>query len=109
MIMRRAERPNNEMSKADTVHARIKRVIVESLMIEGLAPEEIGDEQALFGEGLGLDSVDALELVLGLENEFDIKVKSDQMDKSAFASVNTLAEFVERQKRAAEAVATPDE
>ena len=83
------------MTKVENTRARIKRVIVDSLMLEGLAPEEIEDDQPLFGEGLGLDSVDALELVLGLETEFGIKVESDAMDREAFASVNALAEFVE--------------
>jgi acyl carrier protein len=64
-------------------------------MLEGLAPEDIADDQALFGAGLGLDSVDALELVLGLEAEFKIRVRSGQMGREAFASVDTLAAFVE--------------
>jgi len=87
--------PRDKASTAD-IRTRIKRVIVESLMLEGLTPEEIGDDQALFGEGLGLDSVDALELVLGLESEFGIKVKSEQLDREAFSNVNALAGFVER-------------
>jgi acyl carrier protein len=93
------------MASAD-VRSRIKRVIVKSLMLEGLQPEAIGDDQPLFGEGLGLDSVDALELVLGLEAEFGIKVKSDRIERDAFACVNTLAAFVERHQAAATAKAT---
>ena len=76
-------------------HRRIKRVIVESLRLEDLDPESIGDEQSLFGEGLGLDSVDALELLLGLENEFGFKVQTPEKDRDAFRCVNTLVDFVE--------------
>jgi acyl carrier protein len=93
------------MTAADT-RTRIKRVIVKSLMLEGLKPEEIGDEQPLFGEGLGLDSVDALELVLGLEQEFGIQVKSDRIERDAFACVSTLAAWVERHQAAAAAKKT---
>jgi len=79
------------MTEASPTRARMKRVIVDSLR-----PEEIGDEEALFGEGLGLDSVDALELVLGIEREFGVRIGNDEMDRSAFSTVATLSAFVER-------------
>lgn len=83
------------------IRNRIKHLIVERLHLEGLSPAEIGDDEPLFGEGLGLDSVDTLELLLGLEQEFGLKIQSDQIDKQAFRSVATLAEFV-RARLAAE-------
>lgn len=86
--------------EAANVRARMKRVLVESLMLEGLTPEEIGDDEPLFGEGLGLDSVDALELVLGIEQEFGVKIGNDEMDRSAFRTVASLSEFVERMQAA---------
>lgn len=74
---------------------RIKRLIVESLHLEGVRPESIEDDAPLFGEGLGLDSVDALELVVALEREFGIRIKSNEIGREAFASVASLAQFIE--------------
>jgi acyl carrier protein len=74
--------------------SRIKELIVASLNLEGLSPAGIGDQDPLFGEGLGLDSVDALELVVALEQEFGITIQSDEIDRSVFACVASLAEFV---------------
>ena len=75
--------------------SRIKHLIVESLHLEGVRPEMIEDEAPLFGEGLGLDSVDALELVVALEKEFGIKIKSQELDREVFSSVSSLSQFIE--------------
>ncbi len=83
------------MSEVATTSDRIKRLIVDSLHLEGMRPEMIEDEAPLFGEGLGLDSVDALELVVALEKEFDIKIKSQEIGREVFSSVSTLSEFIE--------------
>ena len=91
------------MMDIEQLRSRIKHLIVESLQIEGLDPEDIGDDQTIFGEGLGLDSVDALELVLALETEFGIKVESDEMRRESFASVNALADFITERVAADEA------
>ena len=72
----------------------LKRLIVERLCLEGLTPDRIADDAPLFGEGLGLDSVDALELVVGIEREFGISIKSHEVDKAIFRSVASLATFV---------------
>ena len=76
--------------------ANLKRLIVESLNLEGMSPELIADDAPLFGQGLGLDSVDALELVVAIEKEYGISIKSHEVDKSVFASVASLADFVSR-------------
>jgi acyl carrier protein len=73
---------------------RLKEIIVEALNLEGLTPERIGDEEPLFGDGLGLDSVDALELVVALEREYGIKIRSNEIDPQAFANVSSLARFI---------------
>lgn len=78
------------------IRARIKRIIVDSLHLEGLTPEGIEDETPLFGEALGLDSVDALELVVALEKEFKIRIQSQDAGREAFASVAALARFVQQ-------------
>ncbi len=75
---------------------RIKRLLVETLGLEGLRPEAIGDNQALFGEGLGLDSVDALELVVAMERDFGVSIASREIGRESFASPRALAELVER-------------
>jgi acyl carrier protein len=82
------------MSEAVATPVRIKRLIVESLNLEGMRPEMIEDETPLFGEGLGLDSVDALELVVALEKEFGIKIRSQEIGREVFSSVSTLSEFI---------------
>ena len=82
------------------LETELKRLIVEALVLEDIAPEEIESEAPLFVEGLGLDSIDALELVLGLEQEFQIKVEDEEVGVKAFASVNALCDFIEQKKTA---------
>jgi acyl carrier protein len=76
---------------------RVKELIVRRLKLE-IEPATIQDDAPLFGEGLGLDSIDALELVLGLEQEFGIKVEDEEVGVKAFASVNALVDFIEQKK-----------
>lgn len=73
----------------------LKELIIRSLNLEGMTPEMIGDSDPLFGEGLGLDSVDALELVVALEKEFGIKIQSHEIDPKVFSSVSSLSEFIQ--------------
>ena len=72
---------------------RIKRLIVDRLKLE-VDPASIDSAAPLFGEGLGLDSIDALELVLGIEQEFGVKIEDQKVGAQALASVDALAEFV---------------
>lgn len=76
---------------------KIKELIVKRLKLE-IKPEEIDSSAPLFGTGLGLDSIDALELVVGLEQEFGIRVKDEEVGKEIFASVNTLAGYVKKKQ-----------
>ncbi len=79
--------------------SRIKRTIVERLKLD-IDPSHIGDSTPLFGDGLGLDSIDALELVLGIEQEFGVKIEDEEVGAKALASVDTLAEFVQAKQLA---------
>ena len=76
---------------------RVKELIVRRLKLD-IDPTTIQNDAPLFGEGLGLDSIDALELVLGLEQEFGIKVEDEEVGVKAFASVNALVDFIEQKK-----------
>lgn len=79
---------------------RLRRLIVERLKLE-IDPSSIGAAQPLFGDdGLGLDSIDALELVLGIEQEFGVQIEDEEMGSQALSSVDALADFV-REKTAA--------
>lgn len=91
------------MNDASSTRSRIKRLIVDSLRLEGLKPEAIEDDAPLFGEGLGLDSIDALELVVALEKEFGVRIQSQEVGREAFRSVAALASFVEARLAAPEA------
>jgi len=80
------------------IRDRIKQLVVESLHLEGLSPPEIGDHHQLFEGGLGLDSIDALELLVGLERNFEIKIPTSEAGPETFASVSTLADLVQKCK-----------
>ena len=83
------------MSPKPSLAQSLKELIIRSLNLEGMTPEMIGDADPLFGEGLGLDSVDALELVVALEKEFKIKIQSHEIDPKVFSSVISLSEFIQ--------------
>ena len=73
--------------------SRLKDLIIRSLNLEGIAAETITDYEPLLGGGLGLDSVDALEIVVALEKEYGVKISSEELSPQVFASVATLARF----------------
>lgn len=73
---------------------RVKEMIIERLKLEGMSPDQIDDQAPLFGEGLGLDSIDALELVLGIEQSFGVKIEDEAAGMKAFKSVQALTDFI---------------
>lgn len=76
------------------IRVRIKQLIVTRLFIDGLDPETIPDDKPLRDE-IGLDSIDALELILGLEQEFGVQIVNTGVQRDSFYSVETLATLVE--------------
>ncbi len=73
----------------------LKTKIIEALKLVDLKPEDIDADAPLFGEGLGLDSIDALELMLLLEKNYGIKLKNPAEGKEVFKSVRTMAEYIQ--------------
>lgn len=76
---------------------KVKELIVRRLKLT-IDPNTIKDDAPLFGEGLGLDSIDALELVVGLEQEFGVSIPDEDVGREAFASVNALAAYIKKMK-----------
>ena len=75
----------------------LKNLIINILKLEDVTPGDIEDDAPLFGEGLGLDSIDALELVVALEKTYGVFIPDSEVGKKVFRSVNALAEFVREQ------------
>ncbi len=82
----------------DNLLRELKSRIIESLRLENLTPEQIEDDAPLFGTGLGLDSIDALELVVMLESSYGIVIKDIEEGRPAFKSVRALAEFIQAKR-----------
>jgi len=78
----------------DALIPRLKQLIITTLNLEGMTPEQIDENAPLIGSGLALDSIDALELVVKLEKEFGIKISNSEESRRALASVKTLADFI---------------
>ena len=73
----------------------LKKMIIDTLMLEDITITEIENDAPLFREGLGLDSIDALELVVAIEKRFNIIIEDEDVGKEAFASINALAKFIQ--------------
>jgi acyl carrier protein len=73
---------------------RIKRALLEELDLRGKTEADIDDAAPLFGEGLGLDSLDALQLAMAIEERFGVSVPEGEAGRAVFASVNAIAEFL---------------
>ena len=76
----------------------LKLQIIDALNLEGMTPDEIGNDDPLFGEGLGLDSIDALELIVILDKNYGIKLASPAEGKTVFKSVATIADYVSKNR-----------
>lgn len=76
------------------IRRKLKDLLVTNLSLDDIDPESIDDDDPLFGEGLGLDSLDAVELVVILQRSFGVEIKDMEMGRRLFASVNVLAEHI---------------
>ena len=73
----------------------VKQLIIETLELEDIEPVDISDDEALFVDGLGLDSIDALELGVAIKKAYDVKIDGDSADsKKHFYSVSSLCQFI---------------
>jgi acyl carrier protein len=83
------------LPKSEALENEIKKLIIELLALEDVTPADIEPEAALFVEGLGLDSIDALEIAMALEERYGVKIGEDpEQNQQIFASVRKLAAFV---------------
>lgn len=78
--------------------AELKVKIIEQLNLEDMTIEDIENDEALFGDGLGLDSIDALELIVLLDKDYDIKITDPKKGKEIFTSINVLANYIEQNR-----------
>jgi acyl carrier protein len=76
----------------------IKVLLIESTKIPGITPDDIVDDAPLFGEGLGLDSIDSLEIVLALQQKYGVRIDDQNPARFILQSVNTIADFVQKER-----------
>ncbi|HBA12497.1 MAG TPA: phosphopantetheine-binding protein [Bacteroidaceae bacterium] len=77
---------------------KLKQEIIEVLNLEDITPEDIDNDAPLFGEGLGLDSIDALELIVLMEKNYGIKLQDPAKGKEIFKSINVMAEYIQKNR-----------
>ncbi len=82
----------------ETIIKQVKEILVQDLKIQGVKPEDISDTEPLFEEGLGLDSLDAVELVVLVQKHFDVQIADMEEGKKAFVSVESLAKYIMEHK-----------
>ncbi len=83
----------------DNLKQTLKEQIIEQLNLEEMTPEDIESDAPLFGDGLGLDSIDALELIVLMEREYNIKITDPKDGKEIFASIDTMAEYITKNQK----------
>jgi acyl carrier protein len=77
----------------------LKEQIIEALNLQGMKPEEIDDRAPLFGDGLGLDSIDSLELMVLLERTYGIKIEDAREGRKVLTSIDTMAEYIQTHRK----------
>lgn len=82
------------------IKSKLKELLIENLSLQDVTPDDIKDADQLFGDGLGLDSLDAVEIVVILQRNYGIEVKDMEMGREIFESINTLAKYVHEHSQA---------
>lgn len=82
----------------EALKTQLKQLIIDELHLNEITPSAIADEAPLFGEGLGLDSLDALQLAVAIEEKFGVRIGDEKDGKVAFASIVALANFIQNKK-----------
>ena len=83
----------------ENLKKELKEKIIENLNLEDIEVSDIGDDDVLFGDGLGLDSIDALELIVMLDKDYGIKLTDPKQGKSIFQSINTMAKYISENRK----------
>ena len=82
----------------DTLKEDLKKQIIAQLNLEDISPEDIKDDAELFGDGLNLDSIDALELIVLLDKKYEVQIKNPEEGKTIFQSINSMADYITKSK-----------
>jgi acyl carrier protein len=83
-----------------TLKTRLKEIVVKELNLPDIRPEDIGDDDTLFGDRYGLDSIDAVELVFQIKAHFGVEIKNMREGRSVLQSINTITAFIESRRGA---------
>jgi acyl carrier protein len=89
----------SEAAELAQIKKELKEMLVRDLSLEGVDPAMVKDEEPLFGEGLGLDSLDAVEIVVLLKRNYGLEIRNMEQGREIFRSINTLADFVIKLKK----------
>ena len=84
--------------ETETLKLQLKKQIIEFLNLTSLTPDDIKDDEPLFGEGLGLDSIDSLELIVLLHREYGISIKDPKEGRKVLVDINTMMEYIEKHR-----------
>lgn len=87
------------MDSLEDLERQLKQLVVSALNLEDIAPDQIGSEEALFGEGLGLDSIDGLELGMAIRKAYNVKIETvNEETRKIFQSIRSIAQFIAAQR-----------
>lgn len=86
------------MKRMENMKQQLKEIIIDELKIQGVSPADIGDTDPLFGDGLGLDSLDAVELVVVIQKHFGVQIADMDEGRKAFESIESLAAYITAHK-----------